>query len=337
MANSSQTLQTVLDAMAGKGIPDPRRVPGGYGNALALEMINRVLADLLTARFNWKFNRAVATPFYTNSWQQDYPQLAQAAGPIGWGEDCDMVDINNTQIPKPLWNMTWRRGLSRTSVQMWRPGELCWMYNSELSLGSWPGPGVTYYPLVTSGPQGANPIMNFVDANGNILILTGFGITGGSQPSAPANSAEGVTVTDGGCTWTVASGGSQGFRLDKLPNQTGPAYQINPYYQMEPPTIATFKKALNPFPDSYLRHVRRGLEAECLAASPNPADAKRGQEMLALVKGKEGLVKGWVAEIVADMTKEGDKEPNVYGLVPLTQVVERRWDQIGPYTADQPY
>lgn len=323
--------------MAGKGIPDPRHVPGGYGNALALEMINRVFADLLTARFNWKFNRAVATPFYTNSWQQDYPQPAQAAGPIGWGEDCDMIDINNTQIPKPLWNLTWRRGLSRTSVQMWRPGEICWMYNSELSFGSWPGPGVTYYPLVTSGPQGANPIMNFMDANGNILILTGFGTTGTSQPSAPAQSAEGVTVTDGGCTWTVVSGGSQGFRVDKLPNQTGPTYQINPYYQMEPPTIATFKQALNPFPDSYLRHVRRGLEAECLAASPNPADAKRGQEMLALVKGKEGLIKGWVAEIVADMTGEGDKEPNVYSLVPLTQVVERRWDQIGPYTADQPY
>ena len=337
MATSTQTPENVLDVLAAKGIFDPRRVTGGFGDTLALDIFNRVFADLLTSRFNWKFNRNFAAPFYTNSWQQDYPQLAQPNGQIGWGEDCDLIDINNTQIPKPLWNITWRRGLSRTSVSVWRPGNLCWMYNSELSFGAWPGAGVTYYPLVTTGTVSANPIMNFVDVNGNILIVTGFGTTGLTQPSAPINSAEGVTVADGSVTWAVVSGSSQGFRLDKLPNQSGPTYQVNPYYQSDPPRITTLQQPLNPFPDTYLRHVNRGVEAECLAASPNPADAKRGMAMLELVQGKEGAMKGWIAQIVAEMTEQGDKEPNVYGLVPLTQVVERRWDQIGPYTADQPY
>ena len=337
MGNSTQTLQTVLDAMAGKGIPDPRRLPGGYGNALALEMINRVFADLLTARFNWKFNRAVAAPFYTNSWQQDYPQLAQPNGTIAWGEDADMIDINNTQIPKPLWPLTWRRALSRQSISVQWPSQLCWMYNSDLTFGAWPGAGVVYSPLITAGSVAANPIMNFVDKNGNLLILTTFGTTGTTAPFAAASSAEGTTVNDGSVVWTVVSPTSQGFRLDTLPGQTGPVWQINPVYQMEPPSITTFKTPLNPFPDSYLRHVRRGLEAECLAASPNPADQKRGMAMLALVKGRNGEMKGWVAEIVADMTEEGDKEPNVYSLVPLTSPVQERWERTGAYTADRPY
>lgn len=337
MGNSTFSLQQVLTAIAGRGIPDPRSQPSGYGSQLALDMGTRVMGDLITERFNWKFNRAVATPFYTNSWQQDYPQPAQAAGKIGWGEDCDLIDINNTALPKPLWNLSWRRGLSRTSVAVWRPSQLCWMYNSALSLGYWPGAGVTFYPLVTSGPTSQNPILSMLDANGNILIVTGFGTTGSVAPVAAANAAEGTTVTDGSVTWMVVSPSSQGFRVDKLPNATGPTYQVNPYYQLDAPILTSFTTPLDPFPDTYLRHFIRGMEAECLAASPNPGDQKRGLEMLALVQGKAGQIKGWIAQVQAEIMEQGDKELNVYGLIPLTNVVERRWDEIGPYTADQPY
>ena len=328
MAISTRSLQSLYNVVSAQGIPDPRGLPSGYGDDLGLDLGNRVMADLICERFNWKFNRGVAIPILTNSWQQDYPQPAQPAGPIEWGEDCDICDINNTAIPKPInWNgpIIWARQLTATSVARWRPSRICWMYNAEMQWGTWPGGGVTYHPLITATPS-QNPIMNFIDANGNYLILTKFGITGSTPPAAAASSAEGVTVNDGSCVWTVVSGSSQGFRLDTLPNATGPVYQITPCYQLAPPLFTTFGQLLTPIPDSFSRHFQTGLEAHCLTASPNPADRPRGQA---------GLV-AWLNAMVA-MKKQGDKEQNVYRMTPETSPVESRWGWKGPHTADSPY
>lgn len=326
MGNSTISLQSVYDAIVSKGIPDPRLSASGFGDTLALELGNQVIADFICERFNWKFNRATAAPIFTNSWQQDYPQPKQPNGLIGWGEDCDMLDINNTTRPLPLWNLSWRRQLSRTSVSVWRPSQISWMYNKDMAIGVWPGADVTYYPLVTTGPQSQNPWMNMLDANGNILIVTVFGTTGSAAPVLPADSAEGTTIVDGTVTWTCVDPNSQGFRLDKLPNATGPTYKVLPYYQVEPPVFTSQGQTLDPIPDSYSRAFYRGLESECLIASPDPGHMKRGQDAKV----------AWLNALANGM-KQGDRELNVYGLIPLTNVVERRWDEIGPYTADQPY
>lgn len=326
MGNSSISLQSVYDAIAAKGIPDPRAVPSGYGDILALELATQVMADLICERFNWKWNRAVAAPIYTNSYQQDYPQPAQTAGVIGWGEDCDCIDINNTMMPKPLWNLTWRKQLSRTSISVWRPSQICWMYNGDMALGAWPGASVVYAPLVTSGAQSQNPVMSMADANGNILIVTAFGTTGATAPVLPPNSAEGTTVVDGTVTWMVVSPTSQGFRLNSLPSATGPTFQITPYYQLDPPKFAVQSQLLNPIPDSFSRYFYRGLESECLLASASPADMKRGQ--IAKV--------AWLNALIESM-KQGDREMNSYGLQPATSVVEQRFGWGGAYTADNPY
>src|SRR5665213_3353402 len=137
MGNSTIKLATVYNTICAQGIPDPRLNASGYGDALALRLANDVMADLVCERLNQKWNRATALPIYTNSWQQDYPQPAQPAGAIGWGEDSDLIDINNTVIPKPMWHPKWRRGLTRTSSNS--PARaiqnLCWMENRTLSLG----------------------------------------------------------------------------------------------------------------------------------------------------------------------------------------------------------
>ena len=337
MPSSTITLENVIDSIAAKGVPDPRNAPSGYGDGLALELGNEVMADLLAGaidargnvtRFNWKFNRAVAAPFQLNSWQQDYPQLAQAAGIIGWGEDCDILDINNTVMPKPLnWDgaITWKRQLTRTSRSRWRPAQICWMYNSDLGFGSWPGPGITFYPLLTTFSNPQNPIMNMIDAHGNLLIVTAFGVTGASAPVLPANSLEGATVVDGTVTWTVVSPTSQGFRVDWLPNATSPNYQIIPYFQIEPPKFAKLGQTLNPIPDSFSRHFFAGMEAAMYKASQNPGDMKRGEA------AKMDWLKG-----LAVMTGQGNKEPDAYRMVPINRAVERRWQNDAPYTADHP-
>lgn len=328
MAISTKSLQSIYNIIAAQGIPDPRNLPSGFGDDLGLDLASRVMADLISERFNQKFNRAIASPIYTNSYQQDYPQPAQAGGPIGWGEDCDICDINNTVYPKPLnWDgpIKWVRNLTRTSISRSRPFKICWMYNAELAWGTWPGAGTHYYPLVTTGQVSQNPLMNFIDKNGNYLILTGFGVTGGSAPFAAASAAEGVTVSDGSCTWAVVSGTSQGFRIDYLPG-VGPTYQIVPCYQLDPPTFTAYAQLLNPIPDSFSRHFQTGLEWQCKMSSVDPQQKAEGQKNYPL----------WLNAMEA-MIKQGNREPDSYGMVPASPVAEPRWGWRGPRTADSPY
>jgi len=338
MAQSTISLTYAMDTIAAKGVPDPRNQATGYGDQLGLEIGSQTMADLINGainakgevtRFNWKFNRAIATPFQLNSWQQDYPQLAMPLGAIGWGEECDILDINNTVLPKPLnWDgaITWNRALPRTSSSAFRPRRICWMYNRDMSFGTWPGAGVTFYPLngLNATP---NPIMSMIDKNGNLLIVTTLGTTGLTAPFLPAKSIEGATVTDGSVVWTVVDGGSQGFRVDLLPSQTSSNYQILPYYQLEAPRFANYQQTLDPVPDSSSRHFFAGLEARMYGASLNPGDAKRGQSAWA----------EWMKSLLV-MTGQSNKEPDVYSLVPLTSPVERRWcGNDGPRTADNPF
>lgn len=327
MGNSTQSLESLFDRIASEAVPDPRLNASGFGDILALGCSNDTMADLITERFNWKFNSAVARPFLTNSWQQDYPQLAQPRGIIGWGEICDSVDINSTSSPKTIWHPSWRRQLPTTSTSVWRPEEICWMYNQDMSLGFWPGAGVVYSPLLgINAPATQNPIMSMLDKNNNILIVTGFGTTGSAAPFAAPNADEGVTVTDNTVTWTVVSPTSQGFRLDSLPNATGPTWQMVPTYQLEPPPPFTDLSALiNPIPDSYSRHFYRGLKAACLMASPNPNDKDRG---------KDAKI-DWLNSM-PQAIKQGDKELNAFALLPASSVVEPRWGENRPFSANDP-
>lgn len=329
MGNSTLSLASAFDIVASaKGIPDPRNTASGYAEDLALECGNNAMADLIAERFNWKFNRKSAVPFLTNSWQQDYPQPAQPSGkPIGWGEDCDMIDINNTVIPKPLWNLKWRRGLSRMNQNVWRVQNLCWMYNKDLTIGTWPGANITYYPLLgVNAPQGQNPLMSMTDKNGNILIVTGFGTTGSTAPFVAADAAEGATVTDGTVTWSKVLPTSQGFRLDALPSSTGPTYQILPYYQEDPPLFTDLQQKLDPIPDSFRRHFLRCLEEECQIAAAGPGDRQKMED--AKIARLNAL---------AMAMKQGDRELNIYSLLPATSPVQERWEECRPFTADNPY
>lgn len=329
--NSTFSLRSVLDGLIGRGMKDPMKQPSGIGLTLTLELANDAMADFICERFNWKWNSVFAVPFLTNSWQQDYPQLAQPSGKIQWGDDCTQTDINNTMIPKPNWRVTWRKAIPRiSSFESFTPPpgwQLQWIYNRELTYGPWPGANVTFFPLLTGGPVMQNPIMSMIDANQNLLIVTTIGTTGSTAPVLAANSPEGTTVTDGSVVWTVVAPSGQGFRIWPLPNATGPVYEISPTYQLEPPPITTISQMLDPIPDSYIRHFRRIFRYHCLGASPDPNDKK---EFL------QDLPK--YLETLADTTKQGDKEQNSYGLLPATSPVENVWPNSAGYrTADNPF
>ena len=90
MGSSTIKLVAAFDYVAARGVPDPRAGAGGYGVQLALRLGQQVMNDLIAERFNWKWNRAIAAAFLTNSYQQDYPQIGLQA--LGWLETCAVVD-----------------------------------------------------------------------------------------------------------------------------------------------------------------------------------------------------------------------------------------------------
>lgn len=324
MGNSTIELQDVLDWTKAKGIPVPTDQPGGYGTKLALKNGNDVMSDIVAERFNWKWNSAIASPFYTNSFQQDYPQIG--LNNIGWLETCDRVDINNTSYPKPLKQINVVKQVPRTSDSWFPTRDICWLYNRELSFGVWPGAGKVYSPLVAAQVQ-QNPLMSMIDANGNRLIVTAFGTTGLVAPVLPVNSVEGVTIVDGTVTWTVVSADGQGFRVYPLPGAAGPVWQITPYYQVKLVQLPTLQSLINPIPDEYSRTFQVGYEIYCKRGSSNPQDRAEGDKQYPL----------WLKALL-DAAKQGDKELNSYGMIPATSPVADVYPWIrNPQDPSQPY
>jgi hypothetical protein len=331
LGSSTISLEKAFDYVEAKGVYSPRAQVAGFGTGLAIMLGNDCMSDLIAERFNWKFNRKTAPAFYTNSYQQDYPQVGLAD--VDWLEDCDVVDINNTQVPPPLGNATVRKQLSRSGMQVGvGPGgvegqQVCWMYNKDLSYGVWPGANVEFFPLVTAGTVQQNPIMSMIDKNGNLLIVKTIGITGSTAPFAAAAAAEGTTVADGSVVWVVVSPTGQGWRVLPLPGPTGPVYQFTVYYQTKAVLFANLQQMLDPIPDNYARIFLRALEFQCRGSSSNPADQKIFQEDYPK----------WLKSLES-AKEQGDREQNAYGAFPESSPVEETYRyRRNPQDPSQPY
>lgn len=324
MGSSTTTIQSINDYVSSMGELQPVLPTGGYSTLVALGIATDVMSAMIAQRFNWKWNRMKVPPFYTNSWQQDYAQLSKTTWPaplLGWIEGAYWVDINNTALPKPTYPIEVKRDLPVTSISGNPPAKVDWFPNSQLNFGVWPGAGKVYTQPLGATQTPTNPPTNIIDSAGNILILTTYGTTGSVAPAAPANSAEGVTVNDNTCVWTVADPNSQGFRLIPLPPQQGVVYQVNIVAQMQaPPAFTSMGAQINPVPDDYAVWFREGYKAFCYQMSPNP------QMQLAFEKKKEG----WL-NAMAQAMKQGDREDTDAGFIPDRSVVAAQGGiDIGP-------
>jgi hypothetical protein len=229
----------------------------------ALSIANDVMQFFLSQSLDWKFNRAYAPPFQTISLQQDYVTNLTN---IGWLEQAWRIDINNTSVPLPTYTMETVRDLPRTAYQA-SPFQMSFIPNPLAIFGTWVAN--TAYPTGLSTPPNPvpytpmSPIQQFIDANGNILFVTGYGVSGSVQPVLPANSAPGTTVTDNTVTWTVADPNGYAFRLTPLPAQSGIVWQIQPVYQKKPPILSNLQQTIAPVPDEMGYMFRAGFIASC--------------------------------------------------------------------------
>lgn len=327
MGNSTTSLQDVIDLLASMADVSPQANPGQYATNVALTIGNDTMSDLIAQRFNWKWNSALAPSFLTNSWQQDYPMTGISN--IGWLEAAWWVDINNTQLPLPSDPMEVYKDLAVASRRHGSryPTGVCWMYNGQLNYGNWPGPASVYTPLLGTSPTIQNPPMAFIDAAGNILSLTTFGTTGATAPAAEDGAAEGTTVTDGTCVWTVCSPLTMGFRLDTMPGGTGPVFQIHVKFQMKAVKFTSIGQMIDPIPDDYAQHFRKGAKAYAYAYS---SDSKTRSQYPAMRAE-------WL-QAMEETEMQGDREPDAFMLIPATEVAPHIWSlRRNPRDPGQPY
>jgi hypothetical protein len=312
---STVQLQDVVDVVSSMADVSPQAKPSGYAETTTLAIGDDVMNELLSAKFNWKWNSKNAAPFYTNSLQQDYP--LPMVYDIGWIEDGLWVDINNTAKPQPNGQVVSAQDLApaRSNYSQYPgawPRRVCWIYNKQMLFGTWPGPASVYTPPITAASQIQNGPTAFIDKNGNILLLTTFGTTGATQPyAATAGAQPGSTINDGTCVWTVCDPEGKGFRIQDYAPPTGPVYQVTVKYQKCAQRFTALQNSLAPIPDDYAHYFRKGYKAYSYGYSD---DAKTRSQF-------EQMKKDWLASIPVAM-QEGNREPEAFGLYPETRIVE---------------
>jgi|SRR5579883_920884 len=330
----SYTGQNIIDSI--RVMPDLSPIfqsqVAGFSLEPGLTILNETMAYMLGANFPWKFNEIEISPFYINSYQQDY---ATTNTNIGYLTGGDILDVNNTALPKAQPQCFVVKDLPRASSWVALPPnfygplgfQVCWRYNSQLYYGTWgdantgnstrgnnPVAGSVYTNPLGSGTQmPSNPITQIIDANGNYLVLTGYGTEGTTAPVAPANSAQGTIATPGsGATtqWTVVSGTSQGFRIWPTPSLSGVVWQFNLRAQAKPPILAALSTSISPIPDEYAHVYRQGCITMSYRYSPEAKVRQRYGEELRI----------WTDVLLAGRM-QGDREPENHSFIATGGVV----------------
>lgn len=219
-----------------------------------------------------------------------------AAGPLlnmSWLERGVGFDINNSAIPKPFVTVECGRQLPQITASytggagLGDPGfRVNWFPNRTLYYGTWgqanvggattgnnPVAGSVYTQPTGNHSQPANPITQIIDANGNFLLLTTYGVEGSTAPLAPRNAVPGTTVAGTGATtlWTVLDPNGWGFRFLPVPSETGSQWQFNLVAQMKPVRFVSLSQTLAPLPDELEPHFREGFIAQLYRRSPEKA------------------------------------------------------------------
>jgi hypothetical protein len=346
VGNSSVKLQETVDDARSFGELAPVLPTGGFVANPALSIANDVMQQMIQGGpdgqpFNWKWNRAAETPFFLNSWQQDYfiPGLVT----LGWLESCIATNFSTTVAPKQVYPVEVKRDLLITSSQNSGTAKICFMQNSTMIAGTWgqaatasttgltnPGPGVVITDPNNNITMPINPILQVKDSFNNLWVVTTYGTCGNSNPFAtnqmPTDPTDptypgyptlqdqdiaAVTVTDGTVVWTAINPFGQGYRINPIPGQTGPVWQISPVGQNRVPRLTELGDYLNPIPDDYYQFFKQGFFAQCYRRSADP-------KVRAMFPGEYAM---W-QKALDNAVKQGAREMDDWGFYPTSQIME---------------
>jgi hypothetical protein len=315
VGNSSVKLQKIVDGVSIIGDLNPVLTStGGFSSEPALTIANDVAQEMFAERFPWKWNQRKVPPFFLIPRQQDYALLN--VNWIGWLENAYRTDLNSSVIPPNTWPVEVVRDLPICRVYAGWPTRLCWIQNSQLQQGAWPGPLYVYTYPVGQPQTPSNAWTNILDADENILVLTKFGVTGLTPPVAPPwpdpttkppeNWPVGQVIVDGTCEWTVADPYGQGIRIwPPPPDASANTWIIRAFGQMKAPYFSSMNQYLDPIPNDQTKWFRDGFVAYAHRYSTNPNVSKRYETKRA----------EWIAAM-AMQAKQADREDEGRGFFP---------------------
>jgi hypothetical protein len=184
---------------------------------------------------------------------------------MGWLQAGIIVDMNNTSQPIPKLPITVVQNLLPTFICS-QPSKACWIPNAIAITGQWPGPNVTYTNPLTSqgGGPSNNPFTSITDPNGNIQVVTQYGVTGSSTPNWPGSGADpGTETADGTVIWTLMDPNGVAIRFDWLATNNSQVWELRAIYQKKPPNITSLQQTVAPIPDDLAYLVKQGFLAYC--------------------------------------------------------------------------
>lgn len=350
MGNSSFTLQNLVDIARTRGDIAPALPTGGSYETVALSAANDAMTAMLAGSakgspFNFKFNRILVPPFYVNSYQQDY---ASNLITLGWLESCGAYNTSSTQYPKPFRVVEVKRDVLSTNAQTGGLAKISWMQNDTLNYGVWgqtqvisltglknPGAGVVYTDPAGLTSTPTNPTTQVKDAFGNFWLLTTYGTCGGTNPfitnlnpvfpTVLKPDTVATTANDGSVVWTAINPKGQGFRLNPMPTQTGPVWQITPIGQARVPMFTKMSQLLEPIPDDYFTYFKDGFFAQCYRYHPDPKIRQKFEAELGI----------WMKALTMAVN-QGSREQDDWGFVPSTNVMDTGW-AFNPINPAMPY
>lgn len=291
--SSTVVLQQIVNIAKAYGDLAPILNVAGSSAQPALTIANDVMNAICGVAFPHKWNEINLPVFYTNSYQQDYAVLYPTGMSIlnlAWLERGVVIDINNAAIPKPYRLVECGRQLPQAtgtfSFNSYTQSPLFlvnFFPNMSLYYGTWgsenngtssfgnnPVAGSVYTNPLGTASMPVNPITQIQDANGNLLVLTTYGIEGTTAPVLGTNATPGSTCAGTGATtiWTVANPWGMGFRILPVPSETGVVWQFNLTGQMTPVRFTSLSQTLYPLPDYFEPNFRQGFIAQCYRYSP---------------------------------------------------------------------
>ncbi len=175
--------------------------------------------------------------------------------------------------------------------------------------------------VVTASPTGFTAVTslgNGSDTVGTFSIVPVYPTF--NQPTIIA-----TTVTDGTVVWNAINPQGQGFRLNPMPTQTGPMWQIVPVGQARIAPFKRMQQLLDPIPDDYFSYFKDGFFAQCYRYQPDPKlRSKFEGEFIIWMKSLDRAV------------SQGSREEDDFGFVPTSNIMDTGW-AFNPVNPAMPY
>jgi hypothetical protein len=132
-------------------------------------------------------------------------------------------------------------------------------------------------------------------------------------------------VTDGTVKWMACNPLGQGMRINPLPTQTGPNWQISVIAQAAVAPFTKIGQYCNPVPDDYFPYFRRGFFTYLYQNSADPKVRAKFDEQYKI----------WMQSLDLAVN-QGSREDDDWGFVPSNNVMDTGW-AFNPVNPAMPY